>query len=70
MVYDLILPIVTISNALEELEELVKAAGNEYTEKQLVKFGIEIVKNTCNFETGLTEWLAKPALVAFKTHFT
>ena len=74
MIYDLTQPIITIVDALEELQGLAKAAGGEYTEKQVVKFGIEITRNTCNFDTGLTEWLAKPAIartwISFKTHFT
>ena len=37
-------PIVTIFNALEDLQELAKSVGNEYTEVQLVKLGIEIIK--------------------------
>ena len=44
MIYDLTQPKITIFNALEDLQELAKAAENKYTEVQLVKFGIDIIK--------------------------
>ena len=33
MIYNLTQPIITIFNALKDMQELAKAAGNEYTEK-------------------------------------
>ena len=74
MLYDLCDPVVTVFTALEDLQELATAAGNEYTDRQLVKFGVEIIKNTGDFETGLTEWNAKTLTdktwLHFKSHFT
>ena len=48
-------------------------ADNEYTERQLVNIGIQIIKNTNDFERGLENWIIRPTVdktwVNFKAHF-
>ena len=44
------------------LNELSIAADNEYTEKQLVSIGIQLIKNTNDFERGLESWIIRPAV--------
>ena len=49
------------------------AAEAEYTETQLVNLGVQLIKNTNDFERGLETWLSQPVAartwIAFKAHF-
>ena len=40
-------------NGMEDLRDLGAAVENEYSEQQLVKFGLQIIKNTGKFEHDL-----------------
>ena len=66
-------PLVVLFNEIEELKALSIAADNEYTEKQLVSIGIQLIKNMNDFERGLETWIIRPSAdknwVNFKTHF-
>ena len=44
--YELVDPIVNIFNEIEYLRDLGVVADNEYSDQQLVKFGLYIIKNT------------------------
>ena len=65
--------IVNIFNEIEDLKDLGVAADNKYSEQQLVKFGLHIIKSTGEFEDNLIIWhrLARVARTwdDFKTHF-
>ena len=60
-------------NEVEEIKELLIVAESEYTERQLVNIGVQLIKNTNDFERGLESWLTQPVAsrtwLAFKTHF-
>ena len=45
--------------SIEELKRLGKAEDNPYTLRQIIKFGIEVMKNTREFEYGIREWNKK-----------
>ena len=71
--YELADPIVNIFNEIEDLRDLGVAADNEYSEQQLVKFGLHIIKNTGEFEHAIRIWygLSRAARTRdnLKTHF-
>ena len=46
-------PPVVIFNLIEDLEIIVEAARNEKSDTQLVNYGIDLVRETTEFETGL-----------------
>ena len=73
MAYELMEPLVTIYDEIEELEHLGVAAVNPYSQSQIVNYGLTIIKNTNNFETGIYTWIARPLTKHtwpnFKTHF-
>ena len=52
-------------NEIDEPKALSIAAEIEYTEKQLVNIGIQLIKNMNDYERGLENWIVKPA--ALKT---
>ena len=56
MVYDLMEPIVTILDKLEELQDFGAAAQNDYLDMQLIKFALHIIKNTGKFEYDIRLW--------------
>jgi hypothetical protein len=72
-IYDISQPLVVMFNDIQELNELSIAADNEYTERQLVNIGIQLIKNTNDFERGLESWIIRPAVektwINFKAHF-
>ena len=72
-IFDISEPLVVMFNDIEELKALSIAADNEYTERQLVNIGIQLIKNTNDFERGLESWIIRPAVdktwVNFKAHF-
>ena len=49
-------PMVTIYRPIEQLRTLADIANIPYTESQIVDFGIQLIKNTHDFETALDEW--------------
>jgi hypothetical protein len=73
MVYSLQDPLVTLYDAIEELERLGDAADNPYTAKQLIAFGLEVLRNTREFEEGIRAWNRLPmqgkTWETFKDHF-
>ena len=73
MVYSLQDPLVTLYDAIEELERLGQAADNPYTAKQLIAFGLEVLRNTREFEEGIRAWNRLPieekTWDGFKDHF-
>ena len=66
-------PMVTIYRPIEQLRKLAEIARIPYTESQIVDFGIQLIKNTRDFETALGEWNRKPdddkTWEIFKQHF-
>ena len=64
---------VTVYRPIEQLRTLAEIAKIPYTESQIVDFGIQLIKNTRDFETSLGEWNKKQAehqtLELFKKHF-
>jgi hypothetical protein len=73
MQYNLQEPLVVVYEEVEELEKLAEAAGNPYTPIQVVNFGLQIIKNTKDFEDGIKAWNALPLgqknWMNFKLHF-
>ena len=71
--YDISDPIVEIFNKIEDLEEFGIAANDPYTPQQLIKFGLQLVKDTGDMEKGQEEWHERPRVektwVKFKEHF-
>ena len=66
-------PLVAIFTPLEDLREIGTYAANPYSEQQLIRYGLEIIKRTHNFETYLKTWYTRPqpehTWVNFKAHF-
>jgi hypothetical protein len=58
--YDISDPIVEIFNPIEDLEEFGIAANDPYTSQQLIKFGLQIIKDTGDLEKGQEEWHERP----------
>ena len=65
---------VVISNLIEDLEIIAEAARNSKSDTQLVNYGIDLVRDTGEFETSLLTWFARPdndqIWENFKSHFT
>ena len=66
-------PMVTIYRPIEQLRKLAEIAKIPYTETQIIDFGIQLIKNTKDFETALGEWNRRPeeekTWGIFKDHF-
>ena len=66
-------PMVTIFWPIEQLKKLAEIAKIPYTESQIVDFGVQLIKNTRDFETALGNWNSKPendkSWELFKDHF-
>ena len=58
--YDLLNQLVKIFDEVEELQHLGNAAEYPYSEAQLIKFALQIIKNTHDFETGIRTWIDLP----------
>lgn len=56
-VFDLSEPLDVLFNEVEDLKALSIAADNEYTERQLVNIGIQLIENTNDFKRGLENWI-------------
>jgi hypothetical protein len=73
MVYSISQPLVTVYDKVEELTCLATASGNPYTIVQQVQIGLQIIKNTRDFEAAIRDWYARPATghtwTIFKSHF-
>ena len=50
-------PLVIIYNDIEDLKQLAIAVRNQYSQTQLVQFGLEILRNTHGFEDGLKVYI-------------
>ena len=73
MEYNLVEPLVTVFNEIEELTRLGAAANNPFSDMQQVQLGLRIIKSTNDFEQGIQTWYGRPAAEHtwqnFKTHF-
>ena len=71
--YNILDPLVTVFDQIEELQHLGNAAQNPYSEAQLIKLALRIIKGTNDFETGIRTWIEKARVdktwVSFKSHF-
>jgi hypothetical protein len=66
-------PMVLLYRPIEQLQKLAISAGIPYSKEQRLEFGLTSVRNTRDFEKGLSDWNALPLTsktwVQFKTHF-
>ena len=53
-------PLSTVFDLVEDLQLLAEAAGTPYSELQLVSFGVEILRNTHDFQDGIKSWNRLP----------
>ena len=67
-------PPIVIFNAIEELSNLSKAANIEKLQQQIINYGLEILRQTGEFETSMTTWFHKAPVDLtwsnFKKYFT
>ena len=59
-------------NEIDELQDMATAAENEFSDQQIVNLGIHLIKNTGDFEKGITEWYEATTTkdwISFKSHF-
>ena len=63
-----------IFSLIEDLEIIAEAALNEKSDTQLVNCGLDLIRDTGEFETSLLTWYNRPVAeqtwANFKTHFT
>ena len=73
MTYHPSVPLIKVTNEIKELERLALAGENPMTDKQKVTIGMKIIKNTNDFEDGITDWYKRPVAEhtwdIFKQHF-
>ena len=66
-------PMITIFRPIEQLRTLAEIAKIPYTESQIIDFGLQLIKNTKDFETALGEWNKRAdenkTWELFKEHF-
>ena len=71
-IFDIASPLVVSYNEVEDLRALSIAAQNEYIERQLVKIGVQLIKNMNDFERALENWISSTRAyhtrVNFKLH--
>lgn len=71
--YDIIEPLSTVYDLIDDLELMDDAAATPYTPVQLVAYGLEILRNCQEFQEGIKTWNRRaPAMrtwVHFMTHF-
>ena len=64
---------VTIYRPVEKLRTLAESAAIPYTDQQIIDFGLQIIKNTRDFELAIGTWNKKTSgdktWTNFKTHF-
>ena len=72
-VYNLQDPLVILFDKVEDITKLAQAARMPYTKAQIVNMGIQLVRNTHDFQDRLRAWLGKPeeqkTWENFKTYF-
>ena len=54
--WNIIDPPVVIFCLIEDLEIIAEAANNQKSDTQLVNYGLDLVRNTSEFETALLAW--------------
>ena len=73
-IFDIINPLIIMYNKIKELHQLATAVLLLYTTAQIINIEIKLVKNTNDFEKGLSDWYDKSAKdhtwLNFKEHFT
>lgn len=73
-IFDITQPMIHLFQAVEDLQTLATASNATYTDRQLVKLGLKLVKNMQDLEKGREKWLLLPAAnqtwIQFKIHFT
>ena len=66
-------PLSLVFDQIEELQLLAEASRTPYSDGQLVSFGVEILRNTQDFQDGIKSWnrlpLANRTWQHFITHF-
>lgn len=66
-------PIALLTRPIENLQKLAQQAGMPCTDKQLLEKGLQLIRNTRDFEYSLTHWEqkqeAQKTWVEFKKHF-
>ena len=66
-------PMVSLYNAVEDLQQLATASLSPYTDKQMVSFGIRLIKNMGGLQDARKKWLTKDTKDQtwkdLKTHF-
>ena len=60
MVYNANDSLIVIFNAIEDLLQLATASNLENLQKQIISYGIELLKNNGEFDTSLTTWINCP----------
>jgi hypothetical protein len=55
-VYNLQDPLVLLFDQVEDLKKLADAAQMPYTTRQIVNFGVQLIRNTHDFQDGLKAW--------------
>ena len=72
-VYSLQEPLVTLFDQVEDLRKLGDAAQMPYTAPQILNFGIQLIRNTHDFQDALKSWFSKSNAdknwTNFKLHF-
>jgi len=70
--WNIIDPPVVIFSLIEDLEIIAEAAHNMKSDTQLVNYGLDLVRNTNEFENALLAWYTRQdqTWASFKTHFT
>ena len=72
-IYNLQEPLVTLYDQVEDLQKLGDAANMPYTTRQIVNFGVQLIRNTHDFQDGLKTWFGKndrdKTWMNFKLHF-
>ena len=71
--YDVLEPLTTVYDLIDDLELMGDAAQTPYSEQQLVSYALEILRATQDFQDGIKSWNRRaPALrtwANFMTHF-
>ena len=72
-IFDITQPLIVMYNEIQDLQDMASHSSNAYLDTQIVNLGIHLIKNMCDFGTGLTDWYARPThehtLLNFKSHF-
>ena len=69
MVYNVNNPQIIIFNTTEHMANIVSAANNEKSQQQIINYGIEMLKNSGEFETNLMTWFDLPPADLAWTNF-